>query len=132
MSDSQNHGDPGRGKTTRAPEWANWSKWSRLDDSLGIAKHHDKGRPHQSTCSNIETRVDRPKSVVRVIRGVALCFRNISKFSLLFPTIVLSRSTLFVSKNRIEPEKSEGEKEKRRKKREKRVAFAALPALAWP
>jgi len=41
--------------------------------------------------------VDRPKSVVRVIRGVALCFRNISKFSLLFPTIVLSRSTRFFS-----------------------------------
>ena len=30
-----------------------------------------RGPSHQSTCSNIETRVDRPKSVVRVIRGVA-------------------------------------------------------------
>jgi len=29
------------------------------------------GPSHQSTCSNIETRMDRPKSVVRVIRGVA-------------------------------------------------------------
>ena len=30
-----------------------------------------RGPSHQSTCSNIETRMDRPKSVVRVIRGVA-------------------------------------------------------------
>jgi hypothetical protein len=29
------------------------------------------GPSHQSKCSNIETRMDRPKSVVRVIRGVA-------------------------------------------------------------
>jgi len=29
------------------------------------------GPSHQSTCSNIETRMGRPKSVVRVIRGVA-------------------------------------------------------------
>jgi len=30
-----------------------------------------RGPSHQSTCSNIETRMDRPKSVVRVVRGVA-------------------------------------------------------------
>jgi len=30
-----------------------------------------RGPSHQSTCSNIETRMDRPISVVRVIRGVA-------------------------------------------------------------
>jgi len=30
-----------------------------------------RGPSHQSTCSNIETRMDRPKSVVRVIKGVA-------------------------------------------------------------
>jgi len=30
-----------------------------------------RGPSHQSTCSNIETHMDRPKSVVRVIRGVA-------------------------------------------------------------
>ena len=30
-----------------------------------------RGPSHQSTCSNIKTRTDRPKSVVRVIRGVA-------------------------------------------------------------
>ena len=30
-----------------------------------------RGPSHQSTCSNIEARMDRPKSVVRVIRGVA-------------------------------------------------------------
>ena len=30
-----------------------------------------RGPSHQSTCSNIEKRMDRPKSVVRVIRGVA-------------------------------------------------------------
>ena len=30
-----------------------------------------RGPSHQSTSSNIETRMDRPKSVVRVIRGVA-------------------------------------------------------------
>ena len=29
-----------------------------------------RGPSHQSTCSNIETRMDRPKSVVKVIRGV--------------------------------------------------------------
>jgi len=29
-----------------------------------------RGPSHQSTCSNIETRMDRPKSVVRVIKGV--------------------------------------------------------------
>ena len=31
----------------------------------------ERGPSHQSTCSNVETRMDRPKSVVRVIRGVA-------------------------------------------------------------
>ena len=30
-----------------------------------------RGPSHQSTCSNIETRMDRPKSVIMVIRGVA-------------------------------------------------------------
>ena len=30
-----------------------------------------RGPSHQSTCSNIETRMDRTKSVVRVIRGIA-------------------------------------------------------------
>ena len=30
-----------------------------------------RGPSHHPTCSNIETRMDRPKSVVRVIRGVA-------------------------------------------------------------
>jgi len=30
-----------------------------------------RGPSHQSTCSNIETRMDRPMSVVRVIRGAA-------------------------------------------------------------
>ena len=30
-----------------------------------------RGPSHQSACSNIETRMDRPKSEVRVIRGVA-------------------------------------------------------------
>ena len=30
-----------------------------------------RGPSHQSTCSNIETRMDRLNSVVRVIRGVA-------------------------------------------------------------
>jgi len=30
-----------------------------------------RGPSHQSTCSNIETRMDSPKSVLRVIRGVA-------------------------------------------------------------
>jgi len=30
-----------------------------------------RGPSHKSTCSNIETRIDRPKSVVRVVRGVA-------------------------------------------------------------
>ena len=30
-----------------------------------------RGPSHQSTCSNIQTRMDRPKSVVRVVRAVA-------------------------------------------------------------
>jgi len=30
-----------------------------------------RGPSHQPTCSNVETRMDRPKSIVTVIRGVA-------------------------------------------------------------
>jgi len=36
-----------------------------------IPRDLGRGPSHQSACSNIETRKDRPKSVVRVIRGVA-------------------------------------------------------------
>ena len=45
----------------------------QLDQSPPLPIPGDLGRgpSHQSTCSNIETRMDRPKSVVRVIRGVA-------------------------------------------------------------
>jgi len=32
----------------------------------------ERGPSHQSTCSNIETRMDRPKSAVRVIRGLGV------------------------------------------------------------
>ena len=39
--------------------------------SLALGIYTDTARDnHQSTCSNIETRMDRPKSVVRVVRGV--------------------------------------------------------------
>jgi len=40
---------------------------SHIPGGLGRGPSHW----HQSTCSNIETRMDRPKSVVSVIRGVA-------------------------------------------------------------
>jgi len=38
-----------------------------------ITHDYDDGRGpnHQSTCANIETLMNRPKTVVRVIRGVA-------------------------------------------------------------
>ena len=62
--------NPGTGGGVSAPTPIELGKLfpeqSRPSDS-----HTGRGPRRQSTCSNIETRMDRPKSVVRVIRGVA-------------------------------------------------------------
>ena len=64
--------------------------------ALAHSRDLRRGPSHQSTCSNVETRMDRPKSVVRVVREVSniscfLCYKTVT------PKLSGSVEVLFLS-----------------------------------